>query len=433
MTWWTDEVLGVTPSPLRLHDAPFGDRLLLAQVIGLDYAVGPNGEFERDDRGNQIPTGLLDVSYLDHTGGAQKVLCTIPLSGNSQFLGGLPEVGALCVVGFRQAMRPVVLCFLPFGLQNLVNRRSSIPYLTPGEILIQASTTIRDEQAEEHVLAGASVKLDRYGRILTEVPNYYQILGGVTDKSYAPVMNAQTEPVTNQPIFLEESFAKGSLVRRVDNQGNVVVRSLQKLYGFITGLVHLQTKARLEVVAHQGLVLVDADGNGLVVGTNDVDGLAGQVQLSAKKGPLELRSSANTRQVVGQNAARYVSNNDTAVIGGDRRDTVVGTWTDKSAGPRVIDSTFGVSIGGLANDALVRGDTYRAAEDAFFNAMSSALELLATALGNIPSGTLPSPAGAAPLGASITAAVAGVTAAKAQLTAFKAASATYLSLKHKVE
>jgi len=156
----------------------FGSRLLIARVTEHEFAVdAQTQDFALDERGNQIPTGRYSVQFLERTGTRAKVAAVASMAGNSMFVGGLAEIGTLCIVGFRQSNQPVILGFLPFGFNNIKTIRGEIPTLHPGEFLIQGSATSNSEELGQAFFRAASVFFDQFQRIIISGRDYECIYG----------------------------------------------------------------------------------------------------------------------------------------------------------------------------------------------------------------------------------------------------------------
>lgn len=486
---------GVSTDISRPEDTPFGVRLNIARVSGYDYQIDDAGNAVLDDNGNTIPTGLLSLELLDHSGTPEKVPFLVSAAGNSMFVGGLPELGSMCVIGFRQGMRPVVLGFLPMGLHRLISTRKSVPYLEPGEYLLQGSATVPSGDVGNNIFNAASVKFDKYGRILISVQGYEVTIGGALQSEYTDAVTALLDPITNERIWVRSVIAGNALDSRVDVKGNIIVRSLRSLYAIFQGLFRIQVSARVDLLSMLGFSVLNGEGTGI-----DVDG-TGSLNLLSQKGQVNLTAYANYTEKVGSHKSVMVNGNlsevvgsgdrnevvsgrKTESVGGDRKVSILGDdseevkrgisrksgldWIEQCGSVRSIDADKRIEIGGpSAVDKLLKGTTFRTAQQTMdqtlqscltqqaqtfgaeasaWSAAAAAFAASAAAFTNIGAVYPPAAAGAAAaVTANTTAASQAVTAgvqaglaatqcgtASAAVSTFEAGDSTYLSPKHTV-
>lgn len=416
-------------SPPGQPTASFGSRLQLAKVEGYDFLIDDSGALVKDASGNVIPTGLLSISFLERGGGRSKVPFVLPVAGNSAFIGSLPEIGAFCVVGFKQSEDPIIIGFIPPSIHGLVNARRTTPNLTPGELFLQSSTKDVDSEARENQFRGASVYFDRYGRIKVATEGYEMIMGYVLSNEYTADVSRELDPITGNPIFFREKMV-GGVERRVDEQGNAlfsVTRDLHKEVGGNATVTIAGTETR---TIKGGFTYQDGAGNTFRT-TRD-----GGILISANSGTMHFTSLgnvveeflANQSTIVGVSRSVVVTADDLLKVGGRRNvqitglpglvsdittlltgskeyHAVAGGWLARASGPAgpqgnaTLEAVFGrVLLGrGTASQAALLGNLW-------VSFMTSIMTALAThihpsAVG--PTGMSPtlSPAWTAPGGA----------------------------------
>lgn len=322
----------------------FGSRLLLARVESYDILLDEMGTPKLDEQGNTVPTGLLNVSLLDKGGSRQKVPYVVAAGGNSMFLGGPPELGSLCIVGFRQSNDPVIIGFLPPSIHGLVSDRQTLPNLVPGEVFLQSSSKDVDTNGNVNFFRNARVWLDRYGRVRIEAQDYEFITGYILGNEFSPTVSRLKDPVTGNPIFMRERVGIG-VERRVDDQGNAVFAFNKDEFTQVEGNKHTTVKGMDSRVANAGLSYTDGRGNGVVV-TPD-----GILQAVANAGSFELQVFGNSSEEIGANQSvmiggdrsKVVTKNETSLVG-NKRDTTIG------AGDKTLVAT------GNSTEKVVLGD-----------------------------------------------------------------------------
>lgn len=231
----------------------------MAKVTGHGVQRDAAGQVLVDGNGNEVHTGFLTIELLDRPGTRENVPYVLPAVGNSLFMGALPEVGALCIVGFRQQQQPVIVGFLPPSISGLVRGRQTVPNLEPGEVLMQSGTHGTDSAGNENVFRGARVHLDRYGRIKIEAQDYECTIGYMLSNEYSQNVQYAIDPVTNNPVYFRERTL--GVERRVDKEGNsfraVGGDDLKQVVGNQTHTIG----GALAVTARLGMVFQDARGN----------------------------------------------------------------------------------------------------------------------------------------------------------------------------
>lgn len=124
--------------------------LQLAKIVGVD----------KEDNGRW--TGRVTVEFLQNAGSRGLVTVGMPMAGNAGYIGGVPEIDTVVVLGWAQAGLPVVICHVPFP-PLVLEKNKAFPRLVEGEVLIRGS--VRDGDAL-HQEPGGSMTADRYGRIV---------------------------------------------------------------------------------------------------------------------------------------------------------------------------------------------------------------------------------------------------------------------------
>lgn len=124
---------------------------------------------------------MVQVLGLDAT--RDNVVVTFPYCGQSGFLGGIPDIETLVVIGWLPGGHPVALGQVPLLLRAL-EAYKSLPVLVPGEILLRSS--LRSPDASNQA-PGASMRLDAQGRAVITSAN-----GGVEVSVGAPADTPDT-------------------------------------------------------------------------------------------------------------------------------------------------------------------------------------------------------------------------------------------------
>jgi len=325
------------------HDRnAFGDwtsKLNLARVESYDFVTDENtGELQLDGFGNPIPSGLLNIILLESVASRDKIPYVMPVTGNSMYMGGLPEIGSLCVVGFRQQDQPIIIGFLPFGIDHMVRQRQTIPNLEEGELLLQSSKHEVDDAQDPNFFTGARVWLDRYGRIRIELQDYELITGYLLSNEFTPEVTFVDDPVTGESVFLREKIV-GGVERRVDDSGNEVRTYGGTTHVFAGGDIRQTAENKVDIKALKGTLIRDDRGNKFEI-TED-----GTIKIETPSGALEQFTQGTHKTTVGgqqtmtvmESIFRTIGGGVTDIIqedlltevGGDKTDTIGGDVTEK--------------------------------------------------------------------------------------------------------
>jgi len=294
----------------------FGYKPILARVDAIDYQVDGKGEQVKDDLGNPVPTGLLSITFLEKGGGREKVPFVMPVAGNSMFAGGLPELGSLCLVAFRQGNDPVIQGFLPPSLHSLMNSRQTVPNLVPGELFFQASIPDYDVDAQANFFAGANVYFDRYGRYRIVAHDYEFIIGYVLSSEFTPSVTRFVDPVTGQPIYMREKV-KGT-ERRIDDLGNAVFSFPKNHVEQIGGDKSTTVSGAENKVSKRGFSWGDGKGNSVELKDT------GEMVITLNGGSLQITSMGNVTHESGANLSDVVSEEKSLTVGGNVHNTIGG-------------------------------------------------------------------------------------------------------------
>jgi len=308
-----------------VFNAPFGSRLLLAVVEGYDFLLDDAGNEVQDNVGNSIPTGLLNIRFADKGGERSKVPFLLPTAGNSAFIGSLPEIGAFCVVGFRQQEVAIILGFIPPTIHGLIKSRRTIPNLAPGEVFMQSSTRDVDATVRQDFFRGASVHLDRYGRIKLETEGYEMVMGYLLSNEFTAEVSRQLDPITGQAIFFRERIVD-SVERRVDEQGNAIYSVLKDDFTEVGGNKTTTVDGTETRIIKGGFTYKDDAGNEITLKPD------GGVSIVAGSGSLNFTSLgnmteqfiANQQTIVGVSRSNVITIDDLLKIGGIRTVQVAG-------------------------------------------------------------------------------------------------------------
>lgn len=124
--------------------------LQLAKIIGVD----------KDADGRW--TGRVTVQLLQNEASRGLVTLGLPWASQAGYIGGVPEIETVVVLGWVQAGLPVILCQVPFP-PLILEKNKALPRLVEGEVLIRGS--VRDPDVK-HQEPGGSFLSDRYGRVV---------------------------------------------------------------------------------------------------------------------------------------------------------------------------------------------------------------------------------------------------------------------------
>lgn len=315
--------------------ANWASRLALARVESYDFQIDQEtNEQLTDTLGNPIPTGLLNILLVEANAPRKKVPYVMPASGNSMYLGGMPELGTMCVVGWRQQNQPIIVGFVPYGVDQMVRNRQTIPNLVEGELLLQASERSIDSDAEQNFFRGARVWLDRYGRCIIDVQDYKLTIGYLLSDEFTPNVQFKKDPVTGENVFLSEKIV-GGFERRVDDKGNEVRDYGGTSYVKTGGSFDLNVEGQNIQQAAQGTSVGDRSGNKLEI-TDE-----GKVRLASPSGSLEFETAGSQFVKVSGNVQRSVVGSVFETIG-DRYDvTFGGDYVSEMAGTMTETTTGG--------------------------------------------------------------------------------------------
>jgi len=107
-------------------------------------------------------SGRVQVQVLTMDATRSSVTLTIPYASMAGFLGGVPELESLLIIGWLPHGIPVALGYVMLGLRNMETVKG-FPSLAPGEIYARAS--VREDEKQ---VGGGSVLLDRAGRVVLQ-------------------------------------------------------------------------------------------------------------------------------------------------------------------------------------------------------------------------------------------------------------------------
>lgn len=289
--------------------ADWSSKLALAKVESYDFVTDPlTNTPVTDDANNPIPTGLLNITMLDSAIPRKKVPFVIPVAGNSVFMGGLPELGVMCVVGWRAQNQPIIIGFMPYGVDQMVRTRRTVPNLKEGEILLQSSSRDLDDDKNQNFFRGARVWLDRYGRVKIDTTGYELIVGYVLADEFKSTVAFMADPVTKQPVFLREKM-NGGVERRVDDKGNEVRVYGGTAYTRTSQNVDVQAEGQILHTAFQGQQYRDRAGNMLELDVNGV------IRLSSPSGSIEFTTQGSQRIQIGGNVQESIMGSVFQTIG----------------------------------------------------------------------------------------------------------------------
>lgn len=277
--------------PSRGNIKPFGS-LAEARVVAHEVRIGADDQPETDKNGNQIPTGLLRIELLDRGEIREHVPYCLPTAGNSSFIGSMPEVGSLCLVGWRAENRPVIIGFLPYGLDNVAAERGTMPTLEPGEVVLQGSKTALGSNKKTQMFAGPRLWFDRHGRIKVDTTDYSMLAGYMLDDEYGPDPQLVEDPEIAEPVLFRERI--GTTERRVTQGGSTVTFLSGSSFERVGGDKSVNVGGDFVLQAKNSVSLQDQKQNGLLVTPDDT----AQLQANAKarlssKGNVELDAHGN--------------------------------------------------------------------------------------------------------------------------------------------
>jgi len=343
------DVLNPSAQPAKPREADvyrgafggFGE-MVLARVTGYDFVTEDSGLLQRDENNNAIPTGRLEVEFIEKLGTRSKVPYVLPAAGNTVFMGGLPEINTVCVLAFRQQNRPVIVGFLPQGLDNLSQLRQQIPNLQPGELLMQSSSSGVMNNGDENFFRGARVHLDRYGRINVVGKGYELVTNFLLSDEFTPQVTRVTDPVTGNAVFFRETLGDQRVERRVDELGNAVATYAADQLDTVRGNRDISTEGTWTATAKRGITIQDENGNRVNISED------GQITLETK-GNIDLKPGGTFLIETGGNFEQQVALRRQATIGEDDVVSVAGSMRHQVA----LDHELEVSTGFSMEDIIV--------------------------------------------------------------------------------
>lgn len=356
-----------------------GNRLLLAKVTGHEFAVDEDGITRVDENGNPLPTGNLQVQLLDRAGSYTAIPQLLPMAGNSAFAGGYPEIGSLCIVGFRENTTGVIIGFLPMSFPDLNLIRGEVPNLQPGEYMIQGSDSYFGSPVNDtpelgpadipapQYFSGARVLWDKYARLVIQARDCECVYGPVLAHEYTPNIAFLKDPITGHPIIFRQKFLGGKVESRVDQDGNAVMYCAKDLHLIVEGNLDLQVKnidlggitksgfsdqqgnkikieeeseANAELGIRAGdVVLKSVRGDARVVGgANVVLHAGGNIEEVALRSKTETVTDVLTR-TVGNELQETVGLNKKEYVGGQRQEIVLGSSGESVTGSKSVNVT----------------------------------------------------------------------------------------------
>lgn len=244
------------------------DMFEYGEVVGLDMSR----ENYNDGTSSMYPTGLVIVR-LFKTGADIKVPYLMPSAGKSQFVGSLPESGAITLLantGRSDSPSYVVVGFLPVPISKMVAVRKEMSRMTAGETVIQGSVNGGGD-----FWRAARTKWDEYGRfIITSGDDDLQIIvGDALSNEYTPNVAITKDAITGSTIIYKMTM-KGSATT-ITRDGSMVQewnRILQQIGGdWLTVLkgkfvVSSGDQIKLSARGEDANYLV-IDGTGITMGT----------------------------------------------------------------------------------------------------------------------------------------------------------------------
>jgi len=353
-----------------LYYREFGARLLLARIVAYDYVVDDDGVQQLDENNNPIPTGMFQIQLLDRSATFVHVPVIHSTAGNSAFVGSLPEIDAVCIVGFREGNTAAILGFVPLDMGGLNTLRGEVPTLQPGEVLFQGSDTYNGQPVNDtpelgptdipspQMFSTARIFLDRYGRIVIQARSYECIYGPMLVDDYTPNISFIKDPVTGFPIMFRERFAEGKVEYRVDSQGNSVQYYKGDLTLIVDGALNFQVKS-MNLGGASGQGFQDNQGNRIAIESGSTDTQAGDVTVDSVQGNATVSAGANARIHSGGNIEMVALRSATTTIG-DTKTVIVGQNSQETVGlhksehvggtkTEIVLGSSGETVGGVKN------------------------------------------------------------------------------------
>jgi len=144
----------------------------------------------------------------------------MPLAGDSQILGGVPEAGAMCLLVAIGESEYVILGFLPTPLDMMISKRHELDSLMTGEIVMQSSTY--DGEGEHW--KGASAKFDTYGRLIIKSGDekFKITVGDLLSDEYTDDMVIVKDTITQLSLVYKQEY--GQFSNSIDSNGSLIQR-----------------------------------------------------------------------------------------------------------------------------------------------------------------------------------------------------------------
>lgn len=188
------------------------------------FDIGTVESMEYKDYGDdvKVPTGMLNIR-LASTGALVNCPYLTQSGGNSQFLGGLPENNAVCILanlGDRTTNTYVVLGFIPAPINLMVANRREMKMIRQGEIQMQASTNDGTNNWR-----AAVVKQDIYGRLLIQSgdDSFKITVGDMLSNEYTDNVLVVKDVITAKNIIYRMEFG-ANYSDTIDRDGNKIER-----------------------------------------------------------------------------------------------------------------------------------------------------------------------------------------------------------------
>lgn len=383
----------MSPAPIDFNPKfwlkELGARLAVAKIIGYEYKIDAEGMLIHDENQNLMPTGAFQIELLDRASTKARVLAVFSMVGNSAFAGGLPEIGSLCIVGFRENNTAVILGFLPIDLPDLNLLRGEVPTLFPGEYMIQGSDSYEGAVINDtpelgpttydipQFFSGARVKWDKYARLVIQARDCEIVYGPILTAEYTADVKFVQDPITGVPMIFRQKFLGGKVESRVDNQGNATLYCTKDLHLIVDGELDLQVKnLNLGGISKSGIE--DQHGNRIKI-EEDSDAneqlkvFGGDVTVKSVRGNTRVQAGANVlihsggnieevalrsktetvtdvltvtvgkemQEVVGTNKKEYVGLNKETIVLGKSGESVVGSKAVNVTG------SYGIQVAGV--------------------------------------------------------------------------------------
>jgi len=350
----------------------FGSRFCLGKVQDYSYVKNEDGTDTLDEAGNRIYTGKVMVTIGDRIGQQIEVPICFASVGNSMFAGGLPEKGAICLVGFRENNLPVIVSFLPHSLDQLFTTRQEIPNLQPGEFLIQSSDTCNQTSIEDNDIlgpsasaapqyySGARVLWDKYGRLIVKARGFECIYGPILSDEYTPNVKMVRDTLTGQVMFFRERLIGGAVERRVDQQGNEVRYNAKDLHQIIDGIFDCQALT-WNLTVRKSCRIQDRHGNLIeITDEGDVNVVSAQGNVSVRSGgSIHIESQGNIEQLAIRDIIQAAGGSLDVTIAGNVMEVAGGNIKIQAGGALLLGGATVALTGGLAggiSQAVFMGD-----------------------------------------------------------------------------